>query len=384
MNGTLCAKSSSEMRVTMKKLFIILFIATSAFLFGEKQGIEAKSVAINDKNFPDFCFQLYVKERFDTNDDGKLSDRERADVTEIYIRRLKQYHLGLECAAPSTLKGIEFFPNLERLDCAVCRIEYLDLSKNKKLEELNCSFNKLMKLNLKNNTQLKILDCLCINLKKLDVSNNRKLQTLHCSCNKLRKLNLEGNAKLKDLDVSVNKIKELEVTNLKNLIHFECQKNQLKQLDMTHNKKLGYMICNTNKLIELDVSQNTELSYLDCADNAIRQLVMGNNKSLQTLYCEKNQLLTGNINLSQNQFGIYGFETSPQEATIKIKKIGRYYYIPLPNVADTSVISNLSYGELTSKGIRVKKSTLPKTITYSYNMFTDGDELTKVTIHTKK
>ena len=51
----------------MKKVFIVLFITMSAILFGGKQNIEAKSVAINDDNFPDFCFQLYVKERFDTN-----------------------------------------------------------------------------------------------------------------------------------------------------------------------------------------------------------------------------------------------------------------------------------------------------------------------------
>ena len=55
----------------------------SAILCDEKQNIEAKSVAINDKNFPDFCFRFYVKEHFDTNKDGKLSDRERSDVISI-------------------------------------------------------------------------------------------------------------------------------------------------------------------------------------------------------------------------------------------------------------------------------------------------------------
>ena len=168
----------------------------SAFLFGGKQNIEAKSVAINDDNFPDFCFQLYVKERFDTNEDGKLSDSERADVTGIYIERLKKYHLGLECTEPSTLKGIEFFPNLERLDCSVCRIEYLDLSKNKKLEELDCSDNKLKKLNLKNNTKLKILDCSDNKLEMIKLPAN--LKNLNCSDNKLKTIKFPSN--LKKLD----------------------------------------------------------------------------------------------------------------------------------------------------------------------------------------
>ncbi len=93
-------------------------------------------------------------------------------------------------------------------------------------------------------------------------------------------------------------------------------------------------------------------------------------------------MLTGNVKLSRTQ--LTRCEAATQKAIIKIKKIGRYYYIPLANVVGTNVISNLSYGKLTSKGIRVKKSTLPKTITYNYNMFTDGEELTKVTIRTKK
>ncbi len=147
------------------------------------------------------------------------------------------------------------------------------------------------------------------------------------------------------------------------MISLECDSNQLRRLDITYNKKLA---------------------YLNCADNAIRQLNTNNNKSLEHLFCERNQLLAGNINLSRKQFNLCTLLTSPQEATIKIKNIGGYYYIPLPNIADTKAISNLSYGELTSKGILVNKSTLPKTITYSYNIFTDGKEMTKVTIHTKK
>ncbi len=366
----------------MKKLFIVLFIAMSAFLFGEKQDIEAKSVAINDDNFPDFYFQVFIKNSFDTNKDGKLSDKERAAVTEINVGRPSEYRSDLEYPAPDTLEGIEFFPNLKKLYCSECYLDYLDVSKNKKLEELLCNRNNLKKLNLKSNKKLIYLHCSNNNLTKLNVSNNKNLKLLYCSDNKIKKLNVDKNKKLEDIIISGNLLKKIDITKLSNLKSICCGENKLKKLDISKNKKLNCLECHTNKLTKLNVSKNKLLDYLHCGENAIRKLDLRKNKLLTTFRCDGNRLLTGNVKLSRTQ--LTRCEAATQKAIIKIKKIGRYYYIPLPNVVGTNVISNLSYGKLTSKGIRVKKSTLPKTITYNYNMFTDGEELTKVTIRTKK
>ena len=366
----------------MKQLFIVLFIAMSAILFGEKQNIEAKSVAINDDNFPDFYFQVFIKNSFDTNKDGKLSDKERAAITEINVGRPSEYRSDLEYPAPDTLEGIEFFPNLKKLYCSECYLDYLDVSKNKKLEELNCNDNNLQKLNLKNNTKLKMLRCSYNKLKKININKNKKLQTFYCSDNKIKKLNVDKNKKLEDIIISGNLLKKIDITKLSNLKSICCGENKLKKLDISKNKKLNCLECHTNKLTKLNVSKNKLLDYLHCGENAIRKLDLRKNKLLTTFRCDGNRLLTGNVKLSRTQ--LTRCEAATQKAIIKIKKIGRYYYIPLANVVGTNVISNLSYGKLTSKGIRVKKSTLPKTITYNYNMFTDGEELTKVTIRTKK
>ena len=366
----------------MKKLVIVLFIAISAFLFGEKQNMEAKSVAINDDNFPDFYFQVFIKNSFDTNKDGKLSDKECAAVTEINVGRPSEYRSDLEYPAPDTLEGIEFFPNLKKLYCSECYLDYLDVSKNKKLEELNCNDNNLQKLNLKNNTKLKMLRCSYNKLKKININKNKKLQTFYCSDNKIKKLNVDKNKKLEDIIISGNLLKKIDITKLSNLKSICCGENKLKKLDISKNKKLNCLECHTNKLTKLNVSKNKLLDYLHCGENAIRKLDLRKNKLLTTFRCDGNRLLTGNVKLSRTQ--LTRCEAATQKAIIKIKKIGRYYYIPLANVVGTNVISNLSYGKLTSKGIRVKKSNLPKTITYNYNMFTDGEELTKVTIRTKK
>ncbi len=366
----------------MKKLFIVLFIAMSAILFGEKQNIEAKSVAINDDNFPDFYFQVFIKNSFDTNNDGKLSDKERAAVTEINVGRPSEYRSDLEYPAPDTLEGIEFFPNLKTLDCTECGLYNLDISKNKKLEYLDCSYNNLEVLYLKKNIKLKTLNCTDNKLKKIDISQSKKLKIFYCSNNKIKKINVDKNRKLEDILISENLLKKIDITKLSNLKSICCGRNKLKKLDVSKNKKLNCLECHTNKLTKLNVSKNKLLDYLHCGENAIRKLDLRKNKLLTTFRCDGNRLLTGNVKLSRTQ--LTRCEAATQKAIIKIKKIGRYYYIPLANVVGTNVISNLSYGKLTSKGIRVKKSTLPKTITYNYNMFTDGEELTKVTIRTKK
>ena len=366
----------------MKKLFIILFIAMSVILFVEKQNIEAKSVAINDDNFPDFYFQVFVKNSFDKNKDGKLSDKERAAVTTIDVGRVSEYRLDLEYPSPNTLEGIEYFPNLKSLDCTECYLDYLDISKNKKLEELVCNHNNLKKLDVKKNTKLKVLKCTYNKLKKIDVSKNKKLLTFFCCDNKIKKINVNKNKKIKELIVSGNLLQKLNIKKLSNLELLCCGENKIKKLDVSHNKKLVTLECNINKLAKLNVSKNKLLDYLHCGENCIRKLDLSKNKLLTTFRCDGNRLLTGNVKLTRTQ--LTRCEAATQKATIKIKKIGKYYYVPLPNVVGTNVISNLSYGKLTSKGIRVKKSTLPKTITYNYNMFTDGEELTKVTIRTKK
>ncbi len=366
----------------MKKVFIVLFITMSAILFGGKQNIEAKSVAINDDNFPDFYFQVFIKNSFDTNKDGKLSDKERAAVTEINVGRPSEYRSDLEYPAPDTLEGIEFFPNLKTLDCTECGLYNLDISRNKKLEYLNCNYNNLERLYVKKNTKLKTLSCTDNKLKKIDVSKNKKLQIFFCCDNQIKKINIDKNKKLKKLIVSTNLIQKLNIKKLSDLELLCCGENKIKKLDVSHNKKLVTLECNINKLTKLNVSKNKLLDYLHCGENAIRKLDLRKNKLLTTFRCDGNRLLTGNIKLSRTQ--LTRCEAATQKATIKMKKIGRYYYIPLANVVGTNVISNLSYGKLTSKGIRVKKSNLPKTITYNYNMFTDGEELTKVTIRTKK
>ena len=124
------------------------------------------------------------------------------------------------------------------------------------------------------------------------------------------------------------------------------------------------------------------LDYLHCNNNQLTSLDLTNNKLLTTLRCSGNKLITGNVHITSTQ--LKDCEIQDQKSTIKLEKHGEYYYVPLPNIKKTTAIQNLSVGLMTERGIRLKKSEIPKKLTYEYNMFTDGDKLTKVTINIKR
>ena len=81
-------------------------------------------------NFPDEEFRRFLKECCDTNGDGKLD----VDIKNMTIPT------GY---AITSLEGIRFFEDLEKLDCHGIGLTTLNVSKNFKLEELNYSDNQL-------------------------------------------------------------------------------------------------------------------------------------------------------------------------------------------------------------------------------------------------
>ena len=171
-------------------------------------------VEINKSNFPDPNFRKYVKDNFDTNvSDDKLDQTELDRVTEINLYQ----------RPVSSLQGIEFFKNLTKLDCTDDKLKRLDVSRNPNLTVLECSFNELT---------------------KLDVSNNTNLKKLNCDGNKLIRLNVTNNPKLTEL-------------------FFDG--NSLTSLDVSKNKELTKLFCFENKLTSLDLSKNKELTELDCS-----------------------------------------------------------------------------------------------------------------------
>ena len=141
------------------------------------------------KAFPDEIFRSYIILKFDSDNNGIISEEEALNVKEIDV----------EYKQISSLEGIQYFPNLECLICWGNELTSLDVSKNTALTELWCPTNKLTSLNVSKNTALKYLNCNNNQLTSLDVTKNTALIQLYCSSNKLTSLDVSKNTVLTDL-----------------------------------------------------------------------------------------------------------------------------------------------------------------------------------------
>lgn len=184
---------------------------------------DSKGVKISEKNFPDEVFRGYVSDNFDTDKNGYLSKEERKAVTEINVGNKWE---GYRWDNPvESLKGVEYFTRLKKIDCTEGNLTSIDVSKNTELEKLYCNGNKLKKLNLKNNTELVELSCFENRIKSLDISSCTKLEHLMCADNKLTELDVSNCPKLDELNCYRNDITELKINIARSITVIKCDDN---------------------------------------------------------------------------------------------------------------------------------------------------------------
>ena len=282
---------------------VFTFLPFSAFAATDSYG----PVYITDANVPDKTFREYLLKQFDKDGNGVLTPAERYAVTEIDV----------ENKYTSNLSGLQFFPNLKVLNCSHNRLTKLDVSKNTVLQELVCWENQLT---------------------SLDVSQNPALQKLNC-----------GHNRLTSLDVSKN----TELTYLK------CSYNRLTELDVSKNTELTYLDCGYNRLTELDVSQNTKLTELYFVSNKITSLQADNCTNLTVIFTGSNKykvevykktrildpsILPGNFDISrvrnlkgatQNADGTLTVQEGGGKVTYEYRCVGEIYKPFTLNVTET-------------------------------------------------
>ena len=216
--------------------------------------------------FPDAEFRRFLRDCCDTNGDGKLD----VDIKNMTIPT----SYGIK-----SLKGIQRFEDLEKLDCHGIGLTTLNVGKNFKLKELDCSQNQLKEY----------YPILSSGLKKLNCSNN-KLTFMNLGI--LSGLNLE------EVDCSNNNITNIVMQSVGELVKFDCSNNDLMTLDVSQCSKLQELNCSGNQLMELNVGNQTQLTELDCHNNKLTELNVELNGSLKSLICNDNQLKS--LDLSQN------------------------------------------------------------------------------------
>ena len=308
--------------------------------------VSANETEINSKNFPDDIFREYVSQKFDRNNDGKLS------AEELKADKYKGFVINVSGMKVKDLSGIELFAELTELDCSNTLITELDVSKNRKLRTLICGRCGITGLDVTNNRLLETLECSngyfgigeneyasapgLIDLSKnkklkrlvlqnamltqVDVSKNTELVYLDVSWNYLEGLDVTNNTALEELnctwsfvdpegglrnviqpDISRNKklkkfccgqngFEEIDVSGNPELTVLSVSYNKMHQIDVSKNPKLTKLDCEENELYKLDVSQNKELTWLDCSYNRLIKLDLSEHDKLTELYCQKNKL----------------------------------------------------------------------------------------------
>lgn len=276
------------MKKTSKLIKVILAFALIIGAFSFNSSFAAgQDVEINETNFPDPTFREYVK-RFDNNRNGKLSNSEinvvkNIDVSEKNIQ---------------SIKGVEFFVDLEELECVKNKISDINVSKNTKLKKLNCEWNELTNLDVTKNTSLIELRCGINHLTTIDLKNNKNLRVLWCQTNRFTNLDIKENILLNEVFLVKNEISTLDLSNNKELQILDVSENNIKNIDLSNNTKLVKLDARTNKLSEIDVSKNLDLGSLECQENLLKNIDLKNNKKLYYLDCSNNKLK--NLDLSNN------------------------------------------------------------------------------------
>lgn len=303
--------------------------------------------------FPDAEFRRFLKERCDTNHNDKL-DAQELNITEMMIP--DDYKIR-------NLEGIRFFVDLEKLDCHGIGLTTLNVGKNFKLKELDCSQNQLKKS----------VDILSSGLKKLNCSNNKltymnlgilyglNLEEVDCSNNNITNIVMDSVGELVKFDCSNNDLMTLDVSQCFKLEELNCSGNQLMELDVEKQTQLTQLDCSNNKLAELNVKQNVGLTSLICNDNQLKTLDLSQNHSLSKLNCAKNQLAC------LDATGISGTITAGgNRCPIAVRTDGTFDLKTLPGF-DVSKASGWNGGSVVSGTTTLSVNAGVNEVSYQYN-----------------
>ena len=253
----------------------------------EMGDVRATGVTIDETTFPDENFRNWLLKQ-SYGKDGILTEEEIAEV--------KSINVGYQDI--KSLKGIEYFTEMEFLLCGGEHLTDIDISKNTNLKWLRCSQSKLTSIDVSKNAALEELYCHNNQLTSLDVSNNPLLERLSCYSNKLTTLDVSHNPKLKYLSCYYNLLTSLDVSQNPELEALNCYEMPLGTLDVTKNPALQSLICTGIQLTTLDLSQNPELNYLSCDGNELTTLDLTHNPKLNFLRCGGNKLTV--LDVSKN------------------------------------------------------------------------------------
>lgn len=311
----------------------------------------ASPIKIDSAHFPDDIFRSVIESKYDYNQNGYIEE------DEILITR----NIVCEYMGVSSVKGIEYFTEMQGLWVMNNNITEIDVSKNLNLHGIWCSDNPIRHIDISKNTELEWIYCYNCDLQELDVTHNPNMSFIECNtnpdikeldvtkcpklehltcgscdlasidltnCPNLAHLDIFRNPRLTSLDVSkCSKMKRLDiwdnpylsnvdVTHCPELQYYNCSHNNVKNLDVTHNPELFKLICSYNEeLGSIDISKNPKLSCLYCECSSLKSLDLSHNPRLYYLQAAMNSFTS--LDIGYNPFLVKTFNEAKRADDIK-------------------------------------------------------------------
>jgi Leucine-rich repeat (LRR) protein len=186
---------------------------------------------------------------------------------------------------------IDGFENLKEIKIDTIGENYIEFAKVVKITIADCpnltkadinTFIDNKELEITNCPNLTYLDCSYNKLEKLDLNNladnekDNKLEILDCNSNEqLKELNISSCLQLKTLNCNNGRLTSLDASKCSKLVHIYCQNNQLNEVDLPEDRSSSL------KILDLSKNNLSDFSFLKkelCLDN------------LKTLYLDRNEL----------------------------------------------------------------------------------------------
>lgn len=246
-----------------------------------------KLVPINESTFPDPVLRQYVLEKRDKDGNNYLSEFEIS---------LADY-LFLDDMPISDLTGIEYFTELDFLDCSNTSLVSINLSHLPKLEDVFLSdCERLSSITISDCESLNYLNFSDSKVTLIDIVNCPGLVTLSCENCLLTTLELVGCPKLEALFCNdCSQLASLDLSGCVSLQNLDCSNCDLAYLNVAASPKLETLYCENNHLTELDVSGLSKLERLYLENNPIAILDLTGNPALAFLGCRGTELMTLDI-----------------------------------------------------------------------------------------
>ena len=204
---------------------------------------------INEENFPDATLReklttsVYgikgdINRTYNYGDDGVITTEELEKVDRLFIG-----YSDIE-----NFEGIELFTELTLLTCPDTSLKTFDL-KLPKLVTLNCTDSKMTKIDMSGCPELKVLDCRrSYSLESIDLSKNTKLEYLECESCALTTLDVSKCTELLQLVCYRNKLSTVDVSNLSKLKSLSVYGNPISALNISGCESLNRLTITLNQL----------------------------------------------------------------------------------------------------------------------------------------